>query len=47
MTDLLLFCLSDPDGMEIVDDALKNCVEYCDEFASFPSLGSANGGGLD
>jgi hypothetical protein len=40
VTDSLLFRHSDPDGMERVDDALKYCVEYCDGFAIFPSLGS-------
>ena len=40
VTDLLLFRLSDPNGMERVDDALKYCVEYCDGFATFLSLGS-------
>ena len=39
VTDSLLFRQTDPDGMESVDDALHYCVEYCDGFATFPSLG--------
>ena len=47
MTDSLLFRHSDPDGMENVDDPLKYCIEYCDGFATFPSLGSGWDGKVD